>query len=371
MQWNWQRQDWPKFTYDHAKLEQFETQLYYEAGILLGAFKHLDEEDKNNLTIDLISTEALKTSEIEGEYLDRDSLQSSIRRQFGLAADQRKARPAEEGMAEMMVDLYRSFQDPLSHATLFRWHQMVMNGRRDLRDMGRYRTHAEPMQVISGPFHEPKVHFEAPPSERMLDEMEQFVAWFNRTAPDGKVPLPSLTRAAIAHLYFVCIHPFEDGNGRIGRAIAEKSLAQSLGQPTLIALSYRIEKQKKEYYGALAQANKSNEITEWLLYFGQTILDAQKYTQENIEFLIEKAKLYDKVQNRLNLRQEKVLERLFREGPEGFVGGLSAANYLRIAKTSRATATRDLQDLVDKGALYKTGERKNTRYYLNILGREK
>lgn len=213
MTWNWQQKDWPKFRYDKAQLEKFESQFLKQEGILLGAFMHLDETDKTILTIDIISTEALKTSEIEGEYLNRESVQSSIRQQFGLQTDQLKSSPAEQGIAEIMVDLYRTFQEPLSHLKLFSWHEMVMSGRRDLADMGRYRTHKEAMQVISGDIHHPKVHFEAPPSSSMTTEMEKFVNWFNKTSPSGEVSLPALGRAGIAHLYFESIHPFEDGNG--------------------------------------------------------------------------------------------------------------------------------------------------------------
>jgi len=186
------------------------------------------------------------------------------------------------------------------------------------------------------------------------------------TAPTGKNPLPALLRAGIAHLYFVSIHPFEDGNGRIGRAIAEKALAQCLGQPTLIALAYTIERNKKTYYTALEQANKRNEITPWLIYFADRVLTAQHYTVTWIEFLISKAKLYDRLRGQLNPRQEKVLARLFREGPEGFIGGFSAEKYIGITGAPRATATRDLQDLVGKGALLRRGERKHTRYQLNL-----
>jgi Fic family protein len=199
--------------------------------------------------------------------------------------------------------------------------------------------------------------------------MDAFIAWFNRTASTGATPLPALTRAGIAHLYFECIHPFEDGNGRIGRALAEKALAQGLGQPTLIALADTIERHNKAYYDALERANKGNEITDWLVYFAQVLLEAQERTQVRIEFLIEKAKLYDRLRGQLNPRQEKVLARMFREGPDGFTGGLSAENYISITQTSAATATRDLQDLVQKGGLVRTGERRYTRYSLNLAGR--
>ncbi|MCK5709677.1 MAG: Fic family protein, partial [Deltaproteobacteria bacterium] len=215
--------------------------------------------------------------------------------------------------------------------------------------------------VVSGEYHEPKVHFEAPPSTKMKAEMEQFIKWFK-----AKRRIGTLTHAGIAHLYFISIHPFEDGNGRIGRAIAEKSLSMSLGHPTLISLSYMIEKHRKDYYRTLELNNKDQEITDWLIYFAKTILDAQNYTQSLINFLIEKAKFYDRLKTTLNERQEKVIERMFREGVEGFKGGLSAENYTRITNTSRATATRDLKDLVNKGALNKTGQLKHTRYYLNI-----
>jgi len=196
--------------------------------------------------------------------------------------------------------------------------------------------------------------------------MKRFIAWFNATAPGGKTPLPALTRAAIAHLYFVCIHPFEDGNGRIGRALAEKSLAQNLGQPSLIALAYTIERKRKDYYAALERNNKDLEITGWMKYFANTILEAQNNTIKRVDFYIAKAKFYEKFRGKLNQRQEKVVARMFREGIDGFKGGLSAENYISIANTSRATATRDLQDLVEKGALTRTGELRHTRYHLNM-----
>ena len=200
----------------------------------------------------------------------------------------------------------------------------------------------------------------------MKKEMKAFIAWFNTTAPDGKRPLPPLARACIAHLYFVSIHPFEDGNGRIGRAIAEKALAQSLGQPSLIALAYTIERKRKSYYTELEHGNKGNEITDWLAYFAQTIIEAQASTIERVDFYLAKAKFYDRLRGQMNERQEKAIARVFREGIEGFKGGLSAENYVRITRTSRATATRDLQDLVAKGALTRTGELRHTRYHLAL-----
>jgi len=368
MPWNWQQPGWPNFTYDAAALDPLERQFLRGSGEAFGVIKHVGPDDRDSLTVELISEEAVKTSQIEGEILDRESVQSSLRYQFGLASEDRRVAPAERGIAEMMADLYRNFRDPLSHGTMFTWHRMLMSGERRLHVIGGYRTHADPMQVVSGRADRPKVHFEAPPSSAMAAEMELFVRWFNKTAPTGIEPLPPLIRAGIAHLYFVAIHPFEDGNGRIGRALSEKSLAQNLGQPSLISLSYTIERARNAYYDALERNNKELEITDWLVYFGEMVIEAQRNTIKRVDFYVAKTKLYDRVRGKLNTRQEKVIARMFREGIDGFQGGLSAENYITIAKTSRATATRDLQDLVAVGALTRTGELRHTRYHLNLAG---
>jgi len=366
MRWNWQQSGWPAFAYDSAALEPLERQFLLRSGEFIGACKHISSDDKDLLKIELLSDEAVKTSEIEGEILNRASVQSSIIHQLGLGPDKPRIPPAERGMAEMMVDLYRTFASPLTGKAMFRWHAMLLTGNRDIAVIGGYRRHGAPMQVVSGPLHKRKVHFEAPPSHRVPEEMKAFVAWFNDTAPKGKQPLAALTRAGIAHLYFVCIHPFEDGNGRIGRAIAEKVLAQNLGQPSLIALAYMIKRKRKNYYAALERNNKTNEITDWLTYFANTILEAQANTIKRLDFYLAKAKFYERMRGQLNERQEKVIARMFREGIDGFKGGLSAENYISIARASRATATRDLQDLVAKGALARTGERRHTRYHLDL-----
>ncbi len=371
MAWNWQQPDWPAFTYDSAALEPLERQFLLRSGEFIGVFKHVGPKDRDILKIELISDEAVKTSEIEGEVLHRDGVQSSLRQQFGLGIDGRQIPPAERGIAEMMVDLYKGFGDPLAHETMFAWHKMLMGGGGRINVVGGYRTHSHPMQVVSGAIDNRKVHFEAPPSSKMKEEMDSFVSWFNETAPNGHRALPALTRAGITHLYFVSIHPFADGNGRIGRALAEKSLAQNLGHPTLIALAYTIERSRKAYYTALERNNTNIEITQWLTYFAQTILEAQSNTIKRLDFYVAKAKFYEKLRGQLNERQDKAIARMFGEGIDGFKGGLSAENYISITKTSRATATRDLQDLVEKGALTKTGELRHTRYYLNISDKPK
>ncbi|MGA7921587.1 MAG: Fic family protein [Candidatus Acidiferrales bacterium] len=366
MTWNWQQPDWPNFTWNRTRLEKAEQQFLLRGGVLVGTVKHLPEDDRQQLTVEAMSTEAITTSEIEGEILDRASVQSSIRKQLGLSVEERKVRPAEQGIAEMTVDLYRSFSEPLSEEMLFRWHKMIVSGRRDLKQVGGFRTSTEPMQIVSGRVPEPRVHFEAPPSSRVPSEMSRFFHWFTQTNVGAERPLPALARAAVAHLYFESIHPFEDGNGRIGRAISEKSLAESLGEPTLIALAGTILLRRKNYYEALEAANKGNEITNWITWFAAIVIEAQRRTTALAEFLIDKTKLLDRLKGELNERQTKALLRMFREGPEGFQGGLSAGKYTTITGASPATTTRDLSDLVSKGALMREGELRHARYRLNI-----
>ncbi len=365
MRWNWQQPDWPNFAYDAKRLRNREDQFLKGAGILVGAMSHLDADDRQNLSIELLAREAVDSSAIEGEILDRASVQSSVARHLGIVADHRRANAAEAGAAELMANLFRSYREPLGDAMLFHWHALLLNGRRDLADIGRYRTHADPMQIVSGALHAPKVHFEAPPSEAVPAEMKAFIAWFNDSDADGS-PLSALERAGIAHLWFELIHPFEDGNGRLGRAIAEKALAQGLDAPAITALAETIQRHRKDYYTQLQRASLSNWIDEWLDWFSGMALEAQQRTLDRVQFLLAKAKLLARLRGRINVRQEKALLRVFAEGPDGFKGGLSAANYRTITGAAPATATRDLAELVELEALRKAGELKHTRYYLNL-----
>lgn len=366
MTWNWQRMDWPNFMWNEARLVEAERRFLLHSGILIGRVDHLSNSDLEYLMVEAISSEAITTSEIEGEILDRASVQSSIRKQLGLTTDNRRVAPAEQGIAELMVDLYRTAGESLSERMLCNWHSMIMSGRRDLRDIGRYRTGDDPMQIVSGRIDQPNIHFEAPPSSRLQDEMARFAEWFSETDPKGKQPLPAITRAGIAHLYFESIHPFEDGNGRIGRAIAEKALAQSTSQSSFIGLSKTILIRRREYYQALEAVNKQNEVTEWLAWFAGVTLEAEQRTLAETQFMLDKVKLLDRLRGTLNARQEKALLRMFQEGPEGFEGGLNAGKYASITGASPATSTRDLAELTDVGALSRTGEHRGARYHLTV-----
>lgn len=360
--WNWQLPGWPDFVWREEELRSFEAEFLRRSGVHVGSFSHLNKEEQDQLRAELLSEEAMLTSRIEGEILDRDSLQSSIRRLFGLESDQRMVRPAEAGISDLMLEVYQNHGGVLEEARLSIWHRMVMRGRWDLKCVGIYRGGDEPMRIVSGPVHDPVVHFEAPPSARVPGEMDRFLAWF-KVMP---TTLLGLTRAGIAHVWFESIHPFEDGNGRIGRAIAELALSQALGQPSLIALSSALERNRKRYYGELGTASRSLEITPWLRFFSEMVLEAQQSSLEKIEFLIRKARFFERHRGRFNERQEKALLRMFREGADGFKGGMSSKNYITITGCSPATATRDLANLVQMGAFSRTGELKHARYFLHL-----
>lgn len=364
MKWNWELESWPKFECNSDLIAKKEREFLFESGGGEALLNNLEEDQKKLFIVEILSLEAEKSALIEGEFLERDSLRSSIQRHLGLKLNH-KERSKEKGMADLLWDMYKTYQEPLSHEMLFRWHRMLMEGESSLIAIGKYRDHEDPMQIISGRLDGRKVFFEAPPSSRVPDEMSRFIDWFNQDKTTS-----ILTKAAISHVYFESIHPFEDGNGRIGRALIEKSLSKSLKRPTFLAISEGISRRKKEYYDALGSCNRSLQIQTWLEYFSSIVLESKRDSLDLVYFLVEKAKLFNKLEGKLNARQEKVLLRVFQEGPSGFKGGLSAENYIQITKTSRATATRDLQGLVDLGAFFKTGELKSTRYWLKLKSRQ-
>lgn len=367
MRYNWQQKDWPYFKYSTDDVEKDLYAFSEIAGKLSGAMEVLPEELQFESIVNLLVAEALKTSEIEGEYLSRKDVMSSIRNNLGLNTSQEPVSDKRaQGVAQMMVDAQKFFDKPLSKEVLFSWHVMLLKGSSGIQ-AGKWRDHEEPMQVISGAMGREIVHYEAPPSSRIPEEMKNFISWFNSTAPGSKEEIKQpVIRAAVAHVYFESIHPFEDGNGRIGRAISEKALSQYLHRPVLLSLSQAIEAKKKDYYQELKIAQRSNEITPWINYFVKTTLEAQKDAEQLINFSVKKAKFFDKFQGKINERQLKTVKRMLEEGHKGFEGGMNARKYISINKTSKSTATRDLQDLLDMGAFTKKGGGRSTNYLLNL-----
>lgn len=371
MAYNWQLPDWPRFTYDTSSADDLLFDYARRMGRISGILESLPTDLRTETLLEIIVSEALKTSEIEGEYLSRKDVMSSVKRNLGISVDSTHvADKRAEGVAELMVTVRRHFSAPLSEEMLFEWHSMLLRGSAGI-NVGLWRTHKEPMQVISGAMGKEKVHFEAPPSERIPGEMERFIAWFNETAPGASREIRNPpVRSAIAHVYFESIHPFEDGNGRIGRALSEKALSQGAGVPVLLSLSRVIEEKKNTYYTALQEAQRSNDLTRWIAYFVKVIVEAQSYAEMLINFTLDKTRFFDRFHTQLNARQMKVVRRMMEEVPGGFEGGMTAKKYMAIAKTSKATATRDLQELLEKKALVVTGGGRSTRYELNFGGDE-
>ena len=367
MKWVWEHKNWPKFEYDATALLEYEKLFYTNTGVIKGIFSHLAATNLEYLKIDILTQEAVSTSSIEGEILQRASVQSSIRKHLGLKTDAIKIPANAAGIAEMMTDVYLNFDKPLSNETFFNWHSMLMNGRRDIETIGDYRKHEDAMQIVSGNLSAPKVFYEAPPSKQVGLEMEQLIEWCNEQM-ENKNGIFIIALAGIAHLYFEIIHPFEDGNGRLGRALIEKIISQKMKAPAMNSFAKVIELNKRAYYDALQSCNHSLDINEWLIFFSKMLLESQQYTINMVNFIVSKTKFFAKYKMILNARQEKVLLRIFEEGIEGFKGGLSAANYKTISAASSATVTRDLQELVSVNALTKTGELKGTRYFLNVKG---
>ncbi len=367
MRYNWQQKDWPHFTFDLANAEDLLFAFAEETGHISGMLKAAPENVKMETLINTMVAEAIKTSEIEGEYLSRQDVVSSIRNNLGINHSPELIKDKKaQGLARLMIDVRDTYADLLTEKKLFDWHEMLLKENQGI-NAGAWRKDAAPMQVVSGSIGKEKIHFEAPPSDRVPQEMESFIRWFNDTAPGGpaeikKAPL----RSAIAHLYFESIHPFEDGNGRIGRVLAEKALSQTLGRPVMLSLSRKIEADRKSYYQALETAQRSNQISDWVGYFVRTIFEAQIETKDILTFTLKKTLFYDRFKTRLNDRQSKVIEKMLEAGPAGFEGGMSAKKYISITKTSKPTATRDLQTLAELGALTTEGGGRSTKYVLNL-----
>ena len=348
MTWNWEQPDWPNFTYNSKALEPLERQFLRQSGEFVGAYKHIGADDQETLKIELISEEAVKTSEIEGEILNRDSVQSSLRAQLGLGAEAPNVKPAERGISKMMIDLYRGYADPLTDQTMFDVAQDAA-GRRQ-RHQGHRRLSDAPRCDAGRLRSRPQAHgpFRGPAFRARAREMKRLITWFNDTAPSGRDSAASAD-ARRPRASLLRVHPSVRRRERPHRPRARRKIAspRNLGQPSLIALAYTIERKHKDYYAALERNNKGLRVDGWMMYFANTVLQAQDNTIKRVDFYIAKAKFYEKFRDKLNERQSKVIARVFREGIDGFKGGLSAENYIGIsrprARPRRATCKTSLR----------------------------
>ena len=374
MKWIWQQPDWPDFRYDKCVLEGREFEFRLNSERLAGRFDALPVAFREDATIDLMLSEAIKTSAIEGEDLDRESVRSSL---LSLIASDTLPENTDQkaaGAASLLVDVRKNWQTPLTHELLGKWQSMVIPEQRYSSLLrGAYRNDPSPMQIVSGPYGREKVHYEAPPAAQVPDEMARFIDWYNRTRllkEDKKVP--GIVRAGIAHLWFEVIHPFDDGNGRVGRVIADHALSQSLGYPTTACLATAIEADKKSYYLQLENASRGDlDVNIWLDYFAGTIIKAQNIAREEVDFVLVKTRFYEAYGDKLNERQAKMVSRMFAEGRNGFEGGITTRKYEAITRCPNRTASRDLSDLVTKGIIMPLpGGGRTTRYELTVVERD-
>ena len=360
--WIWQHPNWPNFIFDPAAFPDRVDAFHRAAERLSGRVEALSNAYQIDAQIALMLSEVIATSAIEGENLDRDSVRSSLLRYFGEVVSGHHHDDRAAGATELIVDVRRNWHRPLSHETLGHWQSLVVVDRLTSTIMrGAYRNDPEPMQIVSGRYvGRPRtVHYEAPPAADVPAEMGRFLDWYNGDSASLAGPV----RAAVAHVWFEKIHPFEDGNGRVGRAVSDHALSQSLGRPTLACLATAIDADRDGYYDALEAVGRGDlDLGGFLDYFTAAIVRAQEVSLAEVAFVLDKTRFHDRYDDRLNERQRKVIARVFAEGRAGFAGGLSAKNYVSITKCSPATATRDLAALRGMGALVSHGRGRGLRY---------
>jgi Fic family protein len=326
----------------------------------------LDANADLQAQLEVLTKEGIATSAIEGEKFDPGSLRSSLARRLGLpTAGLPPATRSVDGLVEVLFDATRDFNEPLQLKRLHSWQAALFpTGRSGLHEIrvGNLRGE-DPMQIVSGPIGRVRVHFEAPPRDRLDEEMKVFLAWFNKT-PKGS---DGLLRAGLAHAWFEVVHPYEDGNGRVGRALLDRALAQDENRSTrLYSMSARFESGRDEYYDALgAFSTGTMDVTPWLQWFLIQVEAAAKSSEHTVNRVVAKAQYWARHADvTLNERQKKALNLLLDAGSQGFVGGMTNKKYGSLAKTSPATAQRDLAELVEKGCLVLTGAGRSVRYEL-------
>lgn len=358
----WQRPDWPRFTWDDTRLLEPLATARLKQGQLLGSMVRLGLDLAVEAQVESLAAEVVGSSAIEGEVLDRNRVRSSVARRLGVhAAAVAPADRRTEGVVEMMLDATLNHEAPLTTERLFDWQAALFpsgyGGRRQIRT-GAWRDDAlGPMQVVSGPYGRRRVHYQAPPAHRLPAEMDQFLAWFNRrTEPEG------LLRAGVAHLWFVTVHPFEDGNGRVARAVADQALAQSeRSHRRFYSMSGQILTERSAYYAMLERTQKGSlDITEWLVWFLGCFGRAIEGAGTAYGYVIRKADFWRfHAHLPFTERQRAVLNRYL----DGFEGNLTTRKWAVLGKCSVPTAQRDINELIERGALQRNpGGSKNTSY---------
>jgi Fic family protein len=364
----YQQKDWPNFIWKQERMALELAKVRHRQGRLLGRMESMGFNLQAEANLYTLTLDVLKSSEIEGEILNHDQVRSSIARRLGM--DIAGLIPADrhvEGIVEMMLDATQKYNEPLLDERLLSWHAALFpTGRSGMHRIvvGNYRDNSkvDPMQVISGPMGKEKVHFQAPDSDVLISEMNKFLDWFNT-----EKSLDPVIKAAVAHLWFVTIHPFDDGNGRIARAIMDMQLSRAdQSAQRFYSLSSQIRVERKEYYDILEKTQKGSlDITPWLEWFLSCLDHALANTDETLAVVMRKARFWEKHSTTsLNDRQRTILNKLL----DGFDGKLTSSKWAKITKTSQDTAGRDINDLVQRGILGKEpGGGRSTNYMLAIF----
>lgn len=373
--WIWQAPDWPRLTFDSNGLAGLLAAARHESGRLLGKAEAIGLDERTSVEREVWSHEAVATAAIEGEALDLRAVRSSVARRLGLAHPGRAAPRTVEGLLDVMENAADAWQSPLTHERLCAWHAALFPGGSLIRRLtvGEYRNEAaDPMQIVSGPIGHEIVHYLAVPGETVKAEMQAFLQWFNATRERR---MDGLLRAGVAHVWFESIHPFEDGNGRMGRAIIDLALAQDARCATrLHGVAAAIQRQQDRYYDALNEAQRGGgDVTPWLDWFLRTYADACRDSIARVDEALVRARFWwDHRDTPLNAEQRKVLNRMLEAGPGRFEGGLTPRKYQALTGTPRITASRHIADLVAKGVIARAegAAGRSTHYNLAIPGWE-
>lgn len=370
--WIWQQPDWPDFNWQAERLAPLLRECVQMQGRLLGMAGSVGDSMSAQSELDALLQNIVTSSAIEGEQLNVGSVRSSLARRLGLEwIDRDSVSQRSEGLAQLMLDATHGFDEPLTLARLLEWHTWLFPAEEAMFSARPILVVTlrgdEPMQVVSGRFDRPTVHFEAPPRQGLEQQIERFLSWFE--ASRDQVSLDPLLRAGIAHFWFVTLHPFDDGNGRLTRTITDLALAQGEAQAIrFYAMSASILEDRAGYYRILESSQKATlDITEWLTWFLQTLLRSQQQAITRIDSVLGKTRFWQAHrESDLSAEQIKVLNRLLDGGERGFEQGLSAGQYQAVAKVSKATATRHLAELLDKGCVQRLpGGGRSTRYKIN------
>ncbi len=365
--WIWEHPNWHDFKWQDEQVLPLLRRVRLKQGQLLGKAGIVNDDSNIENALDTLLQNVITSSAIEGEQLNVQSVRSSLAKRLGIiATDSYPVSQRSEGLAEMMMDAISNQEAPLTRERLSQWHEWLFPGNefslQNIR-VGELRGE-EPMQVVSGRIDRPTIHFEAPPRSLLDDELNVFIKWFNNSRENSL--LDPLIRAAITHFWFVTLHPYDDGNGRITRALTDLALAQADSQSIrMYTMSVAILDQRKAYYDVLEKSQRgSNDITAWLLWFLETLDSTLQASLNKIECTLVKTRFWSAFNNvGLMKEQVKVLNRLLDGGDKGFEQGISASQYQKVAKVSKATATRHLADLLAKGCIEKlAGGGRNTRY---------